>query len=163
MNINVEKAQHKNMSQSLTKIYVHLIFSTKERFPFIITEWKNNLHAYIVGIIKKQTDSSFCAVGGTSNHIHVLFCLPKNKALSEVVQMIKGHSSLWMKQQGCQKFAWQGGYAAFSVSESVVKTTKEYIVNQEKHHKKMSFTEEVSKFCALYKIDKYDEVYFTKE
>ncbi len=70
---------------------------------------------------------------------------------------------MWMKKQNCTKFAWQGGYAAFSVSESVVETTINYITNQEEHHKKMSFTEEVSKFCKLYKIDKYDEGYFTKD
>lgn len=151
------------MSQSLCKIYVHLIFSTKERFPFICREWRDNLHAFIAGIIKNITDSSFCVVGGTSDHIHILFCLPKDRTLSETIKNMKAHSSQWMKRQGCQKFTWQGGYAAFSVSESVIETTIHYITNQEEHHKKMSFIEEVAQFCTLYKIDKYDEAYFTNE
>lgn len=151
------------MSQSLAKIYIHLIFSTKERFPFIIIEWRDKLHAYIAGILKNYTNSSFSLIGGTADHIHILFCLPANIALANIIKDIKRDSSIWMKQQGCQKFVWQGGYAAFSVSESIVETTSNYIVNQEEHHKKMSFTEEVSRFCKLYKIDKYDEEYFTKD
>lgn len=151
------------MSQSLAKIYVHLVFSTKERFPFIITEWRSKLHAFMAGAIKNLTDCSFCVVGGTADHVHLLFCLPRNQTLSEIIRSLKSHSTIWMKQQGNNKFAWQGGYAAFSVSESIIETTNNYIVKQEEHHRKMSFTEEVSSFCKLYKIDKYDEEYFTKE
>lgn len=151
------------MSQSLAKIYIHLIFSTKERFPFIITEWRKKLHAFIAGILKNCTNLSFSIIGGTADHIHILFCLPANKTLADIIKDIKRDSSLWMKKQGCQKFMWQGGYAAFSVSESIVETTCNYIIKQDEHHKKMSFTEEVTKFCALYKIEKYDEVYFTND
>lgn len=151
------------MSQSLAKIYIHVVFSTKDRFPFIITEWKEKLFAYLAGIIRNQMQSAFCIVGGTADHAHLLFCLSKNKSLAETIQEIKGYSSLWMKNQGCQKFAWQGGYAAFSVSESVINATQKYILNQEEHHKRISFTEEIAHFCKLYKLEQYDETYFTNE
>lgn len=151
------------MSQSLAKIYVHLIFSTKERFPFIIAEWRSKLHAFMAGIIKKQTDCSFQVIGGTADHVHILFCLPKDHALSEIIRSLKAHSSIWMKQQGCNKFAWQGGYAAFSISESIIETTNNYIEKQEEHHRTMSFAEEISRFCKLYKIEKYDKGYFMQD
>ena len=150
------------MSQSLVRIYIHLVFSTKDRYPFITAEWKNKLYAYMAGILKRDTASTFHYIGGMKDHIHILFCLSKNKSLSDVIHTLKGRSSVWMKENGIHKFAWQGGYAAFSVSESIIEATKKYILNQEKHHEKFTFTEEVAHFCKLYKIDQYDENYFTQ-
>lgn len=148
------------MSQSLAKIYIHLVFSTKDRFPFISMKWKHRLYAYIAGILKSDAESTFQYLGGMNDHIHILFCLSKNKTLADVVHILKGRSSIWMKECGIDKFAWQGGYAAFSVSESVIEETKRYILNQEEHHKRYTFTEEVARFCKLYKIDQYDEKFF---
>lgn len=151
------------MAQSLAKIYIHLIFSTKNRYPSLIAEWREELHAYLVGILKKYGESSSNVIGGTADHVHILFCLSKNKSLSEIIHMLKGQSSRWIKQKGAHLFAWQGGYAAFSVSESVLDATKVYIFRQEEHHRKISYMEEVSSFCKLYKIEKYDETYFNKD
>lgn len=139
-----------------------MVFSTKDRFPFITAEWKTKLYAYMAGILKSDAESTFHYFGGMNDHIHILFCLSKNKSLSNVIQTLKGRSSVWMKENGMDKFAWQGGYAAFSVSESIIDATKKYILNQEEHHKKYSFTEEVAHFCKLYNIDQYDEKYFTQ-
>lgn len=147
------------MSQSLTKIYIHLVFSTKNRFPSILNEWKGDLHAYLGGILREINNPSIC-IGGTNDHIHILFSLSKSMNLTDTIRVIKTSSSTWMKARGCTKFAWQSGYAAFSVSASRVENILLYINNQEEHHRKKTFEEEVRALCKAYKIDDYDEKYF---
>ncbi len=97
-------------------------------------------------------------VGGIEDHVHILFALNKNVTIVHVVEEIKRDSSRWIKtiDNHYKQFAWQGGYAAFSVSQSMVEQTLEYISQQEEHHKKISFQEEYTRFLRLYHVD-YDE------
>lgn len=139
------------MSQSLSKILVHLVFSTKDRTPTITEPLKPKLHAYLAGIVS-NLDSHAVRIGGTNDHIHILLELSKNRALAEVVQQIKRSSSKWMKEQGVRKFYWQNGYGAFSIGESAKKALIAYIDNQEKHHAKWSFANEFRKLCMEYDV-----------
>jgi REP element-mobilizing transposase RayT len=147
------------MGQSLAQVYLHLIFSTKNRYPFIDSTIEQELFAYIGGIIKQQKGVSF-SINGTLNHIHILCSAPRTVSLSDFMKEIKGSSSRWIKTKGnrYQKFAWQDGYAIFSVSSSQKQIVGEYISNQKIHHKKMSFENELIAFLEKYNI-KYDETY----
>ncbi len=147
------------MSQSLSKLYVHLIFHIKGSEVPIKNEDKNDLYAYI-GAIIKDNESIPILINGTDNHIHILCVMSKNIALARLTEEIKRHSSRWIKTKGpyYNQFAWQGGYAGFSVSQSLHDKTKLYIQNQEEHHKKMTFKEELMAFLKEYGIE-YDERY----
>ena len=147
------------MSQSLSKLYIHLIFHIKNGSVKIEKSVSNELYAYL-GAIIKDNESIPILINGTEDHIHVLYVMSKNIALSKLVEEIKRHSSRWIKTKGeqYQQFAWQGGYGAFSVSSSLHDKTKHYIENQEVHHKKMTFKEEYLLFLKEYGID-YNEQY----
>jgi len=147
------------MSQSLSKLYVHLIFHIKDSLVPIINEDKIDLYAYIGSIIKDNSSIPII-INGTSDHVHILCVISKNIALAKLIEEIKRHSSRWIKTRGShyKQFAWQGGYAGFSVSQSLHDKTKFYIRNQEQHHKKMTFKEELIAFLKEYGIE-YDERY----
>jgi len=147
------------MAQSLSKVYLHIVFSTKKRFPFIKPEIEDELYAYMGGTIKKLGGIPFI-INGMGDHIHIFSTLPRTVALSKFLEEIKKNSSRWIKTKGreYQNFAWQGGYAAFSVSDSVKDTVVQYIQNQKEHHRSLSFKEEVIKFLKKYDLD-YDEKY----
>jgi len=147
------------MSQSLSKLYVHLIFHIKNSLLPIKSEDKNDLYAYIGSIIK-DNESIPILINGTSDHIHILCVMSKNIALAKLTEEIKRHSSRWIKTRNpyYNQFAWQGGYASFSVSQSLHDKTKGYIQNQEEHHKRMTFLEELIAFLKEYGIE-YDERY----
>ena len=149
------------MGQSLSQMYIHLIFSTKFRQPFITKQVKPQLIAYITGILKAH-DSPSIQTNGVEDHIHILFRLSKNIALSKLVEQVKKNSSKWMKQVegGNKNFKWQIGYAAFSVNSRGVKTVSNYIARQEEHHKKETLKKEVEDFVAAYDIAEYDEKFF---
>ena len=138
------------MSQSLSKLYIHLIFHVKNVAVPIQSEDKNILYAYIGSIIN-DNDSIPIIINGTKDHVHILCVMLKNLSLAKLTEEIKRHSSRWIKTIGPQykKFAWQGGYAGFSVSQSLHHKTKEYILNQEEHHKKMTFKEELLAFFSI--------------
>lgn len=137
------------MGQSLAQNYIHLVFETKERFPFITNERKNDLHAYIGGILKNY-ESPAIKINSMPDHIHLLFRLSKNYSLAKVVEEVKKTSSKWMKTQGAPNFSWQIGYGAFSVSSSKLTTVENYILNQKEHHKHKNFQEEVEEFISKY-------------
>jgi REP element-mobilizing transposase RayT len=147
------------MSQSLSKLYIHLIFHTKNSQSLLRKEDRNNLFAYMGSIIK-DNESIPIIINGTEDHIHILCVMSKNIALAKLVEEIKRHSSRWIKTLNpCYKqFRWQGGYAAFSVSQSIHGKTKKYIEKQEEHHMKMSFREEFLLFLKEYGIE-FDERY----
>ena len=140
-------------------MYVHLIFHIKGSKAPIRKEDNNDLYAY-VGAIIKDNESIPILINGTGNHIHILCVMSKNIALAKLTEEIKRHSSRWIKTKGpnYNQFAWQGGYAGFSVSQSLHDKTKLYIQNQEEHHKKMTFKEELMAFLREYGIE-YDERY----
>lgn len=147
------------MSQSLSQLYVHIIFHTKYNQSLIRPEVEKELYAYIGGVIKENGFVPI-KINGTEDHIHILATMSKNIALAKFVEEIKRNSSRWIKTKGLeyQDFAWQGGYAGYSVSQSVVERVKKYIENQKEHHKKVSFKDEYVQFLAEYKID-FDENY----
>ena len=147
------------MAQSLSKLFVHLVFHIKNGSVEIDKTVSNELYAYM-GAIIKDNESIPILINGTSNHVHILCVMSKNIALSKLVEEIKRHSSRWIKTKGEQykQFAWQGGYGAFSVSSSLHDKTKRYIENQEIHHKKMTFENEYILFMKKYGIN-YDERY----
>ena len=145
------------MAQSLSKLYVHIVFHIKNNDILICPEEEKELYAYIGGVIKAN-DAIPIKINGTENHIHVLTTMSKNLPLSKFVEEIKRNSSRWIKNKGehYQFFRWQGGYGAFSVSQSKVSTVEKYIENQKEHHKKETFREEYVKFLQEYNID-FDE------
>ncbi len=151
------------MGQSLSKIYVHLIFGTKKRYPFIQEDWSKELYAYIGGTLN-QYQSPPIIINGVSEHVHILFCLSKNYALAKVIEEIKKQSSKWVKEKSFnRKFTWQIGYAAFSVSSSKIEVVKRYIANQQEHHRKKTFREEVMEFMKEYDVIDFDENFFFDE
>ncbi len=149
------------MSQSLSQMYVHLIYGTKNKFPFLKNEIRDRMHAYKAGTLKKY-ESSAIVINSVEDHVHIMFRLSKNYALAKVVEEIKKQSSKWMKQieGGDSNFAWQDGYAAFSVSPSKLEVVKRYIQNQAEHHKKVGFKEEVEEFMKKQGVVHYDAKFF---
>ena len=144
------------MGQSLSQLYVHLTFGTKNRYPFIKEESGEPLHGYMAGILKKY-ESPAIIINSVPDHVHILFRLSKNYALAKVIEEVKKSSSGWAKEQkqGHSKFAWQSGYGAFSLSSSVLEKVKNYILNQKDHHKRITYQEEVEEF-----VKQYDAAYF---
>jgi putative transposase len=147
------------MGQSLNKIYVHLVFSTKHRQSLISKEIEGELFSYLGGICK-NLECNPIQVGGHGDHVHILFLLSKKIALMNLIEKVKSNSSKWIKTKSIEfeNFYWQNGYGAFSVNPTEIETVKSYIINQEEHHKKKTFQEEFRAFLKKYNIE-YDEKY----
>ncbi|WCL81309.1 IS200/IS605 family transposase [Saprospira sp. CCB-QB6] len=135
------------MAQSIAHIYLHIIFSTKERTPYLDPKIEPNLYQYIKTICA-DLDSPLIAIGGNVDHIHLLCSLSKSITLSSLIKTIKSKSSHWIKRQdqSFQNFYWQRGYAAFSVSPYNYQKLILYIKNQKEHHKDYSLQEELKQF-----------------
>jgi REP element-mobilizing transposase RayT len=147
------------MPQSLVKNYLHFTFSTKNRYPFITKAIENELYAYLGGICK-ELGCIPIQIGGHKNHVHLLCMLSQKIALMNLIEETKSHSSKWIKTKGIEfeKFYWQRGYGAFSVSPSAIEIVKNYILNQEEHHKKRTFEDEYREFLIEFNVE-YDERY----
>lgn len=147
------------MPQSLVKNYLHIVFSTKNRYPFIDDAIKDELFKYLGGVCK-NLECNPVIIGGYKDHIHILCLLSRKIALMKLVEKLKTGSSKWIKEKGLkyQKFYWQNGYGAFSIHESQIENVKQYIRKQEEHHKSKNFKDEYLKFLKEYEID-YDERY----
>lgn len=148
------------MSQSLSKMWSHVIFSTKDRYPFLSKlEIREQLHSYVAGILREH-DCPTLIVGGVADHVHSLFALSKNHSIAEIMYEVKRSSSKWIKRQEPMlgKFHWQSGYGAFSVSQSHVEHVRRYIAGQERHHRKHTFQDELREFLRRYEVE-YDERY----
>lgn len=147
------------MPQSLSKTYVHIIFSTKNHQNFIDNQIKQPLFEYLGGICRRM-ECNPVMIGGYKNHVHILCLLSKKITQMKLLEELKKSSSKWMKTKGSNylNFYWQNGYGIFSVNPAQVDIVREYITNQEKHHKKLTFKEEFRKFLHKYDID-YDERY----
>jgi putative transposase len=147
------------MGQSLVQIYVHIVFSTKSRKPFLLAEADSaRLHAYVSGICKNQ-NSPAIIVGGVEDHVHLLCRLGKTIDIAKLVRHLKSDSSEWVKKElAIPDFYWRTGYGAFSVSPSHVQALTNYIANQEEHHRKESFQDEFRRLCEKYCVD-IDERY----
>ena len=147
------------MSQSLSKLYIHMVFHTKNNQNLIQQAIENELYAYLGGILK-STKSIPIAINGAEDHVHILCIMSKNITLADLLEELKRNSSRWIKTKGNEykEFAWQGGYGGFSVSQSKVDIVKKYIENQKEHHKTKTFKEEYILFLKEYGIN-YNEEY----
>ena len=147
------------MPQSISKVYVHITFSTNNRYPLIDSEIENNLWEYLGGICK-GLDCNPIRVGGHNNHVHICCLLSKKITQIKLLEEIKKGSSKWIKTQGAKysKFYWQDGYGIFSVNPSEIDTVVAYIANQAEHHKKRTFQEELLSFLNKYGVE-YNEQY----
>ncbi len=147
------------MPQSLSQIYLHIIFHVKSSSPKIREDHLERVHSYI-GHLVNTTGNRVLRVGGVEDHVHVVCTLSRDGVVSQLVEEMKRNSSRWIKTLDAHYalFAWQGGYAVYSVSQSVLDKTIEYVANQREHHRKVSFKDEYIQFLKLYNIE-YDERY----
>lgn len=145
------------MPQSISKIYIHCVFSTKNGVPFITDSVHKDLHSYIIGTLT-NIGSYVQELYANPDHIHILCVLPRTITIADLISKTKTSSSKWMKKQGITKFSWQDEYGSFSVSSSKVSVVENYILNQPSHHKNSSFKDEFRTFLAEYKIE-FDERY----
>jgi len=148
------------MGQSLSRILLHIIFSTKNRFAFLIDK-RNQLqmHAYLASVFN-ENDCRAIEVGGVKDHVHILCLLSRNQTIGEIVKKAKANSSSWAKTLGgrCEKFAWQSGYGVFSIHQSQIESARKYIHGQEEHHRRKTFQEEYLEILREYQVA-YDERY----
>lgn len=147
------------MSQSLVKVVLHIVFSTKYREKSIHREIRGELYQYIAGTAQ-ELGCIIYKIGGVEDHIHIASSLSKTLTISSLLETIKSNSSKWIKTRSvlCRNFAWQNGYAAFSIGYSHIDTLKTYIENQAEHHHKKTFKEELIEHFKLNDVE-YDERY----
>ena len=145
------------MSGTFSQIYIHVVFAVKGRSNIIGRAWKDELHKYIAGIIKRKEQKSII-VNGMPDHVHAFIGLRPSMALSDLVRDMKNNSSNFIndKRWVKGKFSWQEGYGAFSYSHSQIDTVFQYILNQEQHHRKTTFREEYLAFLKAFDV-RYDE------
>jgi REP element-mobilizing transposase RayT len=144
------------MPQTLARVLVHVVFSTKDRRPSLKEQIRANLFAYIAGILR-SLGSEPVIVNGVSDHVHILMTSPAALALADIMRVLKAKSSGWLRRTS-PLFAWQAGCAAFSVSESNAGHVKRYIAAQEEHHRKAGFDKEILLLLKRHKLA-YDERY----
>ncbi|SFC44451.1 REP element-mobilizing transposase RayT [Flexibacter flexilis DSM 6793] len=139
------------MPHSFNKIWIHAVWATKERMPLIHSSVEHQIHQYMSEQLREQ-GCPVRIINGMPDHVHCLFLLSSQKSIAEVIKQVKGSSSHFINQNNliADKFAWQTGYAAFSVSESVVEKVFHYIKNQKSHHTQKPFQQEYDDFLKLY-------------
>jgi len=148
------------MAQSLSKILIHVVFSTKDRRPYLNDrELRTELHAYLGGILARL-DCQPLIVGGVADHVHALSALARTRTAADVVKELKRGSTLWVKaaDSSLADFAWQNGYGVFSIGASQIAAVRRYIANQEEHHRKVSFQDEFRTLLARCDVE-FDERY----
>jgi putative transposase len=147
------------MSQSLSNILIHIIFSTKKRQKSLDDNIRPELYAYITGIFKAKNCPCY-QIGGVSDHLHISCSLPKVITISDLIKEIKTSTSVWLKTKNnnLSNFYWQTGYGVFSLSPTHLEKLCNYIANQETHHKCVDFKDEFLDLLKKYNID-YDERY----
>jgi putative transposase len=133
------------MPSTHTNLHYHFVFATKDHIPLIRKEWRPRLHAYIGGIIKNLGGVPL-AVGGMEDHAHILTGLRSSHRVDYVLRDIKADSSLFIRKECEPKFQWQKGYGAFTVSPSGIEAVRQYILDQESHHRKHKFKDEYLAF-----------------
>lgn len=147
------------MGHTYTNLLEHIVFSTKERRPFLDAEVKPRLFAYMGGIFRQEQCPAHI-INGPADHVHILASLSPTIAPAKLIATVKANATGWAHRTfpQCQDFAWQTGYAAFGVSCSLKQTVHDYIANQEAHHRKVSFNEELIALLKKHEIE-YDERY----
>jgi putative transposase len=144
---------------SFVRIWVHAVWATKGRQPFLSKQLRHQLFPHCVENAKTKNIYLNC-MNGYNDHVHCLISLKPHQSIAKVIKLIKGESSFWInsKQLCSSRFEWQEEYSAFSVSESKLTTIKNYIRNQEEHHRKKSYQEEQEEFVSKYAPDKMKEL-----
>jgi REP element-mobilizing transposase RayT len=147
------------MPQSFAALYVHVIFSTKNRATLITDAWVGRLYSYLGGIIRNET-GALLGIGGMPDHLHLLVSLGRVTSVAELVGLVKANSSKWIHETFPElaSFAWQAGYGAFSVSQSQLEVVRQYINTQAEHHRQTTFQEEYRAFLRKHGIE-WDERY----
>jgi putative transposase len=145
------------MAHTFTNLLTHAVFSTSDRVPLLTKAIQADMHAYLGGILNEM-HAIPVAIGGTADHVHLLMRLPADLAVADCLRIVKANSSRWVKQRWPERrsFAWQGGYGAFSVSESNRGTVIRYIRDQERHHQRISFKEELLALLGRHRVE-FDE------
>ncbi len=151
----------KIMAQSLSRVILHIVFSTKGRAPLINNAIRPKLHAYIAAVTRSLGSQAF-RVGGTEDHVHIACTLPRTLNQGDLLKKIKTSSSKWAKEQGINSFYWQDGYGVFSIGQSQLPQLLQNIDNQEEHHRKKGFKQEYKDFLDKYDIE-YNENYVWDE
>jgi REP element-mobilizing transposase RayT len=148
------------MPQSLSIVYIHLIFSTKDRRPFLRDQKLRSAMHCQLGEISKRLDCPPLLVGGVEDHVHLLARFGRNITQAEWVKELKRVSNHWLREQqsDCADFSWQSGYADFGVSQSNLEQVRDYIATQEQHHQKMTFQDELRTFLRKHNQE-WDEQY----
>jgi len=144
------------MPSTYTSLLYHIVFSTKDRRPFLNPKLRAELFPYIVGIVSKFGGVTL-EIGGVEDHVHMLLRLPADLAVSDALRLIKSNSSKWAGERRdlIRAFAWQTGYSAFTVSKSQVPSVGKYIRNQERHHQRLTFKQELVSLLIKHEIE-YD-------
>ena len=145
------------MPSTYTKLYYHIVFSTKDRRPLIQPDWEERLYSVIGGIIREH-GGVLLAAGGTADHIHLLMSAKPTIALSSLLRDLKSNSSNWVHENLSKDFAWQVGFSAFTVSHSGVPEVKGYVANQKEHHRTRDFKTELLTMLRLNELE-FDERY----
>jgi putative transposase len=147
------------MPQSLARLHIHLILSTKNREPILHDAVRNALHGYMATVLQ-NLGCPPVLINSVADHVHILFELGRTVAVSDAVEQVKKISSKWIKTQGPEfaRFTWQAGYGAFAVSQSNVTAVRQYIAAQQQHHHKKSFQEEYRAFLQRHRVP-FDENY----
>jgi putative transposase len=148
------------MPQSLSQIYIHLVFSTKNRQPLIHESIATELYAYMAAVLHDECRSPAKIIGGIEDHAHILLNLSRTHSMASVVEAVKTSASKWMKTKGPEfrEFAWQTGYGAFSVSRSNLAAVTDYITSQKEHHAKSDLKDEFRGLLRKHEVE-YDERY----
>jgi putative transposase len=146
------------MANTYTSLHYHLIFSTKNREPWIAPQNEERIWAYLAGIAH-QNKFNPILIGGIEDHVHILLGIPPSISVSEALKNIKGGSSGWIKETfaGCRGFAWQDGYGAFTASKSQIPEIEKYIRKQREHHHAKSFQEEYRSFLDKHHVHYHEQ------
>lgn len=148
------------MPQSLAQIYLHIVFSTKNRHPFLVdAAIRDEMHKYLGGI-SNGLDCPVLRVGGVADHVHILCRFGRTLSIADFIKEMKRESSIWVKTKGAayEDFHWQGGYGVFSISPMHVEPVRIYITNREEHHRTVTFQDEFRRLLAKYGVE-HDERY----
>ncbi len=149
------------MSQSLAKVFVHIVYSTKLRRPWLRDPHvRSELCSYNATILKNEVDSPAVLINAVEDHLHILCLLSRKFSIMDVIKKSKTETSKWIKKRSakCNDFQWQAGYGAFSVSQSNVREVNCYISNQEEHHRQLTFQDEFRELCRRHGLE-IDERY----
>lgn len=147
------------MALSFVMIFVHVVFSTRNREPSIEIRVRARRHEYLGGIVRASGGHAL-AINGMADHVHILMTLPADKSIADMMRLVKANSSRWVHETlaNSKNFSWQTGYSAFGVSQSAVQRVSKYIAEQEKHHAKLSFEDEYRKLLRLHGLS-FEEKY----